>query len=67
MQYSSPPWRIQFTSADMMPGGYRSVDVSGHRSKHFTTIVTETRRVRTADERRAIVDEACRAIVKLRR
>jgi len=34
------------------------VDVSGHRSKHFTTIVAETRRVRTADERRAIVDEA---------
>lgn len=41
-----------------MPRGYCSVDISGHRSKHFTTIVAETRRVRTADERRAIVDEA---------
>ena len=34
------------------------MDVSGDRFKHFTTIVAETRRMRTADERRAIVEEA---------
>jgi transposase len=34
------------------------VDVSGHRSNQFTTIVAETRRVRTEEERRAIVAEA---------
>lgn len=34
------------------------MDVSGHRSKHFTIIVAETGRVRTDEERRAIVAEA---------
>ena len=34
------------------------MDVSGHRSKQFTTIIAETRRLRTEDERRAIVAEA---------
>jgi transposase len=50
--------KIRISSADMMPGGYCSVDVSGHKSRQFTTIVAETRRVRTEDERRAIVAEA---------
>lgn len=35
------------------------MDVSGHRSKQFT-VVAETRRVRTEEERRAIVAEAMR-------
>lgn len=34
------------------------MDVSGHRSRQFTTIVAETRRLRSEDERRAIVAEA---------
>lgn len=34
------------------------MDVSGHRSKQFATIVAETRRLRTVEERRAIVAEA---------
>lgn len=34
------------------------MDVSGHRSNQFTTIIAETRRVRTEQERRAIVAEA---------
>lgn len=34
------------------------MDVSGHRSRQFTTIVAETRRLRTEEERRAIVAEA---------
>lgn len=41
-----------------MPVGYCSADVSGHRSKQFSTIVAETRRLRTEDERRSIVAEA---------
>lgn len=34
------------------------MDVSGHRSNQFTTIIAETRRVRTEQERRSIVAEA---------
>lgn len=34
------------------------MDVSGHRSQQFSTIVAETRRLRTEEERRAIVAEA---------
>lgn len=34
------------------------MDVSGHRARQFATIVAETRRVRTEEERRAIVAEA---------
>ncbi len=43
-----------------MPGGYCTVDVSGHRSRQFTTIVAETRWLRTEEERPAIVAEAMR-------
>ena len=34
------------------------MDVSGHRSTQFTTVIAETRRIRTEQERRAIVAEA---------